>query len=396
MVFLIERYRDIKFYNLLGRRDENIVIRKDYMEFFLKNPSIFVKKNKGIEYLKAYLLSPKKLEFKKEVHRFLTVDKILQSARKVTRKIIVEYHLLIIGAIIFTILAKSIHPYKYMYILTLVVVGLLGIFPRIFYFTDQLITIFSVIKSILKGSSEFIAKSYLDLTKIKSSNYDFIYYDKTITEEDINFYERCINELINIFPNIIYYRFNVLVVDKHSNTLDESRKMIGVYDSLNFKIYDYHPSSIGLYNPAGATIICKCIDKDYVNNLLENYNPREFNPEALEYINSINKDNNTNSLRKHILYHEFAHMISANINQDFFFTEEFQKAFDTEKYLIFPEGDSYFLNDFNEFIAEIIANYLEILISKQDNVNYTNTKVYDMVKCYLECANLNLKQDVTV
>lgn len=301
-----------------------------------------------------------------------------------------DYHCLLIAVVICFIflLEGSIHR-KFIRVFLLLTIKVFGIFPSLFYFIDHFISIFGVLISIFKSNSELLAKSYLDLTKMKSKNYDFIYYDKTIREEDINFYKICINELINILPNIVDYRFNILIVDEYSNILDESRKMVGIYDSLNFKIYDYQASLMGLYNPAGVTIICKCINREYTNNLLKNHNSEEFNSESLKYINDIC------SLRKHILYHEFAHMISASINPDFFLTEEFQEAFNTEKHLIFPDQDSYFLNDFNEFIAEIIADYLESLTSKYNNSNYIDTKVYNMVKCYIESISLTLEQGVT-
>ena len=321
---------------------------------------------------------------------FLVIDKIIQTIRKAIKFIMADYHCLLIAVVscFIFLLEGSIHC-KFIRVFLLLTIKVFGIFPSLFYFIDHFISIFGVLISIFKSNSELLAKSYLDLTKMKSKNYDFIYYDKTIIEEDVNFYEICINELIDIFPGIINYRFNILIIDKDKNTLDESRKMVGIYDSLNLKIFDYHPALIGLYSPAGATIMCKCINREYMDDLLKNHNSEEFNSESLKYINDIC------SLRKHILYHEFAHMISASINPDFFLTEEFQEAFNTEKHLIFPDQDSYFLNDFNEFIAEIIADYLESLTSKYNNINYIDTKVYNMVKCYIESISLTLEQGVT-
>lgn len=390
MIFLntIENCKTANFYNLLRRKDEDVVTKKDYIEAFFKNPTFFIRNNMGIKYFKAYLLSPKKVEFKKEIQRFLIIDRIIQSVRNVVRKIMTDYYLLIIGIITPILLVECTHPHKHIYVSILPIMGLFGIFPKIFYFADHFITALNVTKSVFEGTSEFLAKSYLNLTKKKSKNYDFVYFDRDVGDEDINFYERCISELIDIFPMITSYRFNILILNEDVNMLDESRKMIGTYDSLNFKLYDYHPSVIGLYSPAGATILCKCVSNEYLNSLLSNYNFTDFNLESIKYIDNIY------NLRKHILYHEFAHMISMNINPEFFLSQELQEAFNKERHLIFSSENSYFKQDFNEFIAEIMADYLELLVSGEDNISYKDTKTYNMVKHYIKSINLNLKQDV--
>lgn len=389
MVFLntIENYKTIDFYNLLRRKDENVITKKDYIKAFLKNPSIFTRNNMCTKHLKAYLLSPKKVEFRKEVQRFLIIDRIIQSVRNIIRKIMTDYHLLIIGIIALILLVEYTHPHKYVHISALLIMGLFGIFPKIFYSVDHFIAILNVTKSVFNGASEFLAKSYLNLTKKKSKNYDFVYFDKDVEDEDINFYERCISELIDIFPMITNYRFNILITDENVNILDESRKMIGTYDSLNFKLYNYHPSAMGLYSPAGATILCKCVCNESLNNLLSTYDSTDFNSESIKYMDNVY------NLRRHILYHEFAHMVSININPEFFLSQEFQEAFNKERHLIFFSGDSYFKQDFNEFIVEIIADYLELLVSGEDNISYKDTKTYNMIEYYIKSINLSLKQD---
>lgn len=340
--------------------------------------------------MKAYLFSPNKLELHKETQRFLAIDRVVQWIRKIIMSIMTKHHLLL-TLILAVYMFENLHYYKYESIFILAIIESFNFFPKLFYFGDHITSIFNVLISAYKGTSEFLAKSYLDLTKIKSKNYDFVYYDKNINNEDINFYENCIYELLDIFPSITSYMFNVLVLNEDDNTLDESRKMIGIYDSLNLKLYDYHPSLIGLYSPAGATIICKCISKEYIKDLLDNYNFADFNPESLKYVDDIY------SLRKHILYHEFAHMISMNISPEFFLSEEFQNAFNIERDRIFLDSDSYFKYDFNEFVAEVVSDCLEAIAFKNEsNISYRDTKVYNMVKHYIKSVslNLNLEEDV--
>ena len=60
-----------RFRNLIRRKGDTILTKKDYHRAFIKNPSFFLKKGKVIGHFRAYLKSPSDIYLSKKVKSFL-------------------------------------------------------------------------------------------------------------------------------------------------------------------------------------------------------------------------------------------------------------------------------------------------------------------------------------
>lgn len=367
----------------LRKRDEEIITKRDYHKAFINNPGYFLKNGNAMNHFKAYLVSPSKVDNKRKMLIFLHLDILIQSIRLSIKWISTEnpYILATIGAVITYLSDLSIGHRGCIYLALTISIGL-NLFRNLFYIIDHIISILSTFLASLNGASEFLSKAYLNILKVKSEKLDFVFFDKGLNSEDRKYYEQWILEILNLVPILNNLYFNILITKEKSNVLNESRKMVAIYDSPYQKIYD-NPTLLGLYSPAGATIICKSISRDYLLNTLELHSKDNFSNEMENYNNDILK------FKKQTLYHEIAHMIISSIDNRVLMNEEAYNIYNEEKNILHPTENSYFCESLDEYLAENIARYIvEGRVGDLNiEIDYRSTRTYELIENYM----VNLK-----
>ena len=297
------------------------------------------------------------------------------------RFILTDMSIFLLSLMIIAIVISEISiAYKHGAIAIILIVGLLDILPYFFYLTDHILSIIHTIFISSQNTSTFLAKSYLDLTKEKSTEIDFLYFDKDVSDGDRKRYEEWVKELMTRFPDLLNYYFNIFVASERSNILDESRKMVGIYDSPTYKIYEYEKSLLGLYTSTGTTIVTKNITSEYFIELLNSSNDIELSKNFLSYKDDIL------GLKKHCLYHEFAHMLTKDVCPALLTCTKCHKIFQDEGDLVFPIEGSYFKFDIEEYMAECVAQYIEngIIGDLEMEIDFKDTDSYGIIKSFVE------------
>lgn len=381
MVYLEDMSCACRYTNLIRRKDDIILTKKDYHRAFIENPSFFFRKGKFRGHFRAYLKSPSRINLSKNVKLFLFLDKIVQMLRMLTRVMFTDMSILLLSLMIIAVVISEISIlYKHGAVAIILAIGFLNILSHAFYLIDHILSIVHTIFVSSKNTSTFLAKSYLDLTKEKSYTFDFLYFDKKISENDRKCYEDWVKELMLKFPNLSNYYFNIFIADETSNILDESRKMLGIYDYPGCKIYDYEESLLGLYTSAGTTVITKNITKEYFLKALELYDDNQVGKKLLNYSNDILK------LKKHCLYHEFSHMLTKDVCPALLTCLKCKQVYIEEKDLIFPSESSYFKYDIEEYMAESVAQYIEdeSIGDLEMRVDFKDTQSYNIIESFIK------------
>lgn len=373
---------DIKdIYPSLKYKNRKSITKKDCIYTFIKNPIRFFNKEKFLNLLSIYKNSPYKICYKKTMKTALLIDMVIQSIRRMLKYIFVDnpivlFLLVIIGINLYceTTLHKNV-------LMVVTIIGFVFNFSiYIFYSIDNLICIFSILKSELKASSVYFTKSYLNLTKMTSSKFEFLYFEDCITEKHKQLYEEWVDELLNKIPILNDFNFNILIAKENSDIINESRKMIGIYDTPNQIAYEnvYSNASLGLYSPAGATLICKDLPKDYFDDILNLFSDFEISNDIIHF----SKDDIY--FNKYRLYHEIAHMITLDLDFSILENKEYISAFKKERYLLHPAKDDYFTYDIKEYTAESLTRYLlEGRVGDLNiNIDFKLTDTYKIIKDY--------------
>lgn len=373
---------DIKdIYSSLKYKNNNYITKKDCIYAFIKNPTNFFNREDFLNLLLVCRNSPYKVCYKKTMRRALLADKVVQSIRRMFKYIFVDKPMVLFWIIIISInLLCEVILHK-MILIAIIIIGFVFDFSiYIFYSIDNLICILSILKSELKGSSVYFAKSYLNLTKVKSSKFEFLYFEDSITNEYKQLYEEWVDELLNKIPALNDFSFNILIANEDSDIINESRKMIGIYDTPNQIVYEnaYSNASLGLYSPAGATVICKDLPKDYFDDILNLFGDFEINKDIIHF----SKDDIY--FNKYRLYHEISHMITLDLDFTILENKKCISIFKKERYLLYPSKDDYFSHDIKEYMAESLARYLlEGRVGDLNiDIDFKSTDTYKMIEEY--------------
>lgn len=360
-------------------KKERVITKKDYRRAFVNNPRLFLKREAITDYFFSYITSPSSTETINKMRFFLFVDNIVQFVRKILKFLFVDKPtiLLIFCIILISFIEVHIIP-KGIFSLILLIAFILNLSVYLFYAVDHMISIFATFKSSLNASSEYLAKSYLDLTKIKSDTIDFLYFDKDIDYENRRMYEEWTTELLDKIPIMNSFNFNIYIANENTNILDESRKMVAIYDTPYQKVYEHSIASLGLYNPAGTTVISKSITKEYFNNIIEVFKDIKLNEDVVAYGKDIDY------FKKYNFYHEISHMITIDLYPILLNNNRYISAFESERHLLFPSEGDYFASDIKEYTAECLARFLlEGHVGDLNiDVDFRDTETYKMIKYF--------------
>lgn len=286
-----------------------------------------------------------------------------------------------VALMIFAVVISEISIlHKHGAVAVILMVGVLDGLSYLFYLVDHILSVIHTIFVISHNSSTFLAKSYLDLTKEKSDEIDFLYFDKDVSNDDRKRYEEWVSELTSRFPNLSNYYFNIFIASESSNILDESRKMVGIYDSPGHKIYEYEQSTLGLYTSAGTTVITKNITSEYFLKTLNLYGENTVSNKLTSYRDDILK------LKKHCLFHEFSHMLTKDVCPALLTCLKCMQIYLNEKDLVFPAESSYFKFDIEEYMAECVAQYIEngSIGDLEMEIDFKDTDSYAIIKSFVE------------
>ena len=80
--------------------------------------------------------------------------------------------------------------------------------------------------------------------------------------------------------------------------MNESRRIIGVYDIPFQKIYENNEFLLGLYNPANYTVICKNISKSHLENLRKESMKYNVNEDFLYFSKNVTQFKSINYIMK--------------------------------------------------------------------------------------------------
>lgn len=369
----------------LKNKKRDVLTRRDYRTEFIKNPSYFLKRGMIKRHLYAYMQCPEKTDMKNEIKLFLMLDDIVQSIRMNIGILFIDNpHIgafIIISAILFLSISSRI---KLGVSILIVLFYVLKIIPRLLFFADHLISVIHIFISGLSGNSEFLARSYLELTRCKSNKLNFLFFDNCVYQQSNDEYENGILKLLSIFPEFCNLDFNLFITNEFSNLFDESRKMLGIYDFPNNKVYEYSQFSIGLYVPASNTIICKFITNRYIETILSDITIDNSSKEELLY--RVRKyENILYNFRRSHLYHEFSHMIINSCYSQYIDFKGLLECFKSEKDIIFNDYEEYFKDDFEEYLAECMSMYLMYKVYDiiADN-DFLSTKTFSLINSFFE------------
>lgn len=366
-------------YPSLKFKDEKIFTKKHYRLAFLKHPVYYLSRKNFLELFAIYIGSPNKTCFKRYMRLRLFIDKIIQNIRNAIKFIFVDSPILLLSIIMLIIgfLDHSMHL-KIMAVILIFIGFIFKVPSYIFYIGDHILSIFSTFKSAIKGSSSYFASSYLDLTKIRSDKFDFLYFDNSIDDDTRELYEEWTDELMNKFNILSNFKFNIFIADEQSNIINESRKMIAIYDSPYQKVYENNSALLGLYSSAAATVISKNISKEYFDDILNIFDGFEISSDILHF------SNDNTYFKKYQFYHEISHLITIDLDSTLLENENCTSIFDREKFILHPIENEYFLRDIKEYVAESLARYiLEGRVGNLDiDVDFKTTDTYKMIENY--------------
>lgn len=366
--------------SFLRLKKQKVLTKKDYRKAFLRNPRFFLKNRCFIYYFRSYISSPSKTNTKNKMRFFLLIDYVIQFIRGVFKFLLADKPILVLMlGFLYIALREAYILHNFVVFIVLLTVFTLNLSVYLFYIIDHAISIVATIKSSLSASSEYLAKSYLDLTKVKSDVIDFLYFDKLIDYESRKMYEEWVLEILERLPIINDFNFNIYISEEDTNIFNESRKMVAIYDTPFKKVYEYSIASLGLYTSAGATIITKCISQEYFDNLMEIFKDSPINQDIKHYGKDILY------FRKYNLYHELSHLITIDLYPILLDNDRYISIFNDEKHILFPCGYDYFISDIKEYTAECLARYLlEGRVGDYNmKIDFKETRTYYAIKHYI-------------
>lgn len=369
----------MNIYSSLRLKERRVNTKKDCILTFLKNPTYFLNKERFSKLFMSYIESPCKTSFKRSVRLLLLKDKAVQSIRSKIKFIFADRPIVLFLLIVLGIIFLDISIHFKCGIATIVAIGIMfNVSACIFYTVDHALSVFSIFKSAIRGSSAYFADSYLDLIKAKSDKFNFLYFDDSIDSETRQLYEEWIEELLSKLSFLNDFNFNIFIADENSNIIDESRKMVAIYDTPYQKVYENSDFVLGLYSSAGATVICKNISKEYFDNVLNSANNFDLGKDVFHF------SNNNAYLKKYHLYHEIAHLITMDLDSTILLNEKCISIFNKERHFLYPAKDDYFVNDIKEYMAESLARYLlEGRVGDLDlDIDFKSTDTYKMIVKY--------------
>lgn len=366
--------------SFLRFKKEKVVTKKDYRRAFVKNPRFFLKREGFMDHFMSYISSPSNTETKNKMRFFLFTDNITQFIRGAFKFLFADNPIIFLVLGFFYIKSRDIHIVQSMIASVLLLIAfILNLSVYLFYTVDHMISIIATFKSSLHGSSEYLAKSYLDLTKVKSDNIDFLYFDKAIDFESRAMYEEWVLELLEKLPIMKKFNFNIYIAEENINILNESRRMIAIYDTPFQKVYEHSIASLGLYTSAGTTAICKCISQEYFDNMMDVFEKLPLNHDMKIYGEDIL------NFRKYNLYHEVSHLITIDLYPELIEHYKYIRIFEAERHLLFPGEDNYFASDIREYTAESLTRYLldGRVGDSNAEIDFKETKTYKAMTDYL-------------
>lgn len=368
-------------YMSLKLKKEVPLTKGKYMLDYLNKCMARVKRENFLEFILNYINYPNRTSYKYTVKIKLIIDFIVQNIRNLIKLILIDK-----PQFLFILISPRIFLEYEIFIFeaTVMILGIiLNINKCVFYIIDNTLAFASTLKSAIGGSSFYYTKSCLEIIKIKSDKFDFLYFDKSIDIKDRFMYESWIEEILAEFNVLEKFKFNVCIVNENSNVMNESRRIIGVYDIPFQKIYENNEFLLGLYNPANYTVICKNISKSHLENLRK---------ESMKY--NVNEDflyfsKNVTQFKKYQLYHEIAHLITISLNSNLLKEEQYFEIFKEERDLLYLNEGDYFKSNLKEYFAESLSRYLleDRIGDKSVKIDCKKTRTYKIISNYVSELN---------